>query len=140
MGSQADNRQMPAAGPLPGADVARSFDPVHFRHLQVHQRQVEVGSGEKVQGLAPVPGGCDCMAAILEQAVGDLLVEGVVLDQQNLQGLRRGRHFRAGIGHCGYPQCSDQRLVEIGLGNGFAQVAADAQRVAAGDVLALVSR
>ena len=76
------------------ADLARRLQPVHRRHMHVHQHQVEAGGLQALQRLGPVAGQADPVPEALEQNLHVLAVDRMVVGDQHTQ-LAAGRH-RAG--------------------------------------------
>ena len=75
---------------LPGlifavADSCGCFQAVHFGHLYVHQDEIEGLRAEGCQRLQAVTCDHDGMAGFFEHALGDSLVDYVVLGEQNPQ-------------------------------------------------------
>jgi hypothetical protein len=54
MGCQRDYRQPHFTAMLPAANRSRGFEPVHFRHLHVHENQIEGFFIEHIESLATV--------------------------------------------------------------------------------------
>ena len=67
------------------ADQAGRLEPAHLRHLHVHQHDVEVLSLERRERFASVGGDRHGVAAPLEQAGGQPLVDQIVLGQQHVE-------------------------------------------------------
>ena len=81
VGGHGDHRQVPEARVLPqaaGGGVA-----VHDRHLAIHEDAVEGRGGQPGQGLGAIVGHLDLDAVAHQQLPGQLLVDGIVLDQQH---------------------------------------------------------
>ena len=83
VGRHSDDRQVSAGASFRGPDGSGGLEPVHLRHLHVHQHRVEVGSIEQGQGFAAVRRHRHVVSLFLQHARGDLLVDRVVLRQQN---------------------------------------------------------
>ena len=71
-----------------GADGHGRFEAIHFRHLYVHQDQVEGLREEGVVSFFAVVGDDHLMAAFLQQPDGQLLIDGAVFGQQDPQARR----------------------------------------------------
>ena len=79
--------------------------PVHYRHLQIHQDQIEVGHCRRCDRLNTVVGGDDRGAGEFDQFASNLAVEIVVIHQQDaladqgghliLRGSLRSQHVLA---------------------------------------------
>ena len=68
--------------------IAGGFETIHVGHLHIHQDQIESAGAMLLDGcqrFSPVPGDDNRVAALLEQARGDQLVDLVVLGQENAQ-------------------------------------------------------
>ena len=78
-------RLPPASPPAYSADRGRGFQPVHFRHLHVHQDHVVAVLLGQVDCLVAVAGDLDRVAPILQDVGGQFLVGGVVFHQQDAQ-------------------------------------------------------
>ena len=83
-----------------GADPARSLEPVHLGHLDVHQDHIVAAALHRLDGLEPVDGQVGPVSHLPEQVEGQFLVEGVVFRQEDLQGEPSG-HLRVGFGRLG---------------------------------------
>jgi len=96
-----------AGGILAAADFAGGFVAVHLGHLDVHQDEI-VGLGvASSDGLVAVAGDIRAVTKALKEADGDLLVDGVVFDEEDGEGdfrrerADRGDGRRGGIGDAG---------------------------------------
>ncbi len=79
------------------ADPAGGLEAVHDGHLAVHEHGVEGGLGEPFERLGAVVGERDLGARALEQALGDMLIDRVVVDHQDAPPLKGdGGRGRAG--------------------------------------------
>ena len=74
-----------AVGRLPGADLAGGLEPVHLRHLQIHENEIVVPALQGGNRLKAVGHRVGTVTETLKEAHGDLLVHGVVLGEQHLQ-------------------------------------------------------
>ena len=71
------------------------LEAVHFRHLYIHEHDVEAAGFERLDGLAGRRGDNDRWPRSLQHADCDLLVYGMILGQQDSQSaLRRDRVTR----------------------------------------------
>ena len=80
------------------ANLPGRGEPVHDRHLAVHQHGVEGGFGQALEGLGAVVGDGDLGGQPLQHALRHALIHGIVLDQQDLaavEGRDRGAGRRA---------------------------------------------
>ena len=66
------------------ANPARRRQPVHDRHLQIHEHDVEGSVLIRLDAFGAVVGDTDLAAHALEEAHRDFLIDGVVLDQQHV--------------------------------------------------------
>ena len=96
IGGHGDDGQGGKAGI--GAQLARGLQPVHDRHLHVHQHQVVRLALHLLHGHVAVTGQIHLHARCLQQLLGHLLVERVVLYQQHTRTMqcRRSHHLRTG--------------------------------------------
>ena len=90
VGGQHGDGHSPRAGfCFPGANPPGRLQPVHFRHLHIHQNQLERLGRGFVHGFLAV----DCFdyrqRTVLKKLADDLAVGGAVLDQQNAGGRQR---------------------------------------------------
>ena len=65
-----------------GADAAGGFQPVHLRHLHIHQYQVVVALAHPLDGGRTVFDDIDDEQAVFEQRDDDLAVDPIVLGEQ----------------------------------------------------------
>ena len=79
-------------------DAARRRHAVHDGHLDVHQHHVVVAGLHRRHGLGPVRHHVDAMPGRFEHRPGDLLVDHVVLDQEDVPSRGAGR--RGSEGDC----------------------------------------
>ena len=96
IGSHGDDGQGGKAGV--GAQLARGLQPVHDRHLHVHQHQVIRLALHLLNGHVAVTGQVHLHACGLQQLLGDLLVERVVFYQQHARTMQRGGSHRLRTG------------------------------------------
>ena len=68
------------------ADVLGRAKTVHFRHLYVHEHQVEGLLGQQSDGLSAIATNHRLMTHFLQHAEHDLLVHGVIFCHQDAQG------------------------------------------------------
>ncbi len=78
-------------GPLALADGGGCLESVHLRHLQVHEHEIDVLAEQRLGGFASVGHHQRRVAAALQQVLGQLPVDGVVLGHQHAQPPRRPR-------------------------------------------------
>ena len=91
-GERHDRHPLAAAGAFELADFLGRLDPVHLRHLDVHQHQIEGPVLERGDSLVAVVGDGDAAAALAEQRAGDFGVDRVIFRHQHARvGLER-RH------------------------------------------------
>lgn len=64
------------------ADFGGRLIAVHLGHLNIHQEQVELARTQFLDGDAAIVGDRDVRAGLFENLLGDLLVDGIVLRQQ----------------------------------------------------------
>ena len=100
MRGEGDDRHVATLRALARADRGRRLEPVHLRHLDVHQDDVEPLAIERLQRLPTVLDRNHRMAPLLEQADSHLAVHGIVLGEQHPQRVtatkkRRGRRLRS---------------------------------------------
>ena len=67
------------------ADGGRGFEPIHLRHLHIHQHHVKVRLFQCFQGGAPIFHHGDLVAHLLQQSAGQPLVDGVVFRHQYVE-------------------------------------------------------
>ncbi len=97
VGGHGNDRHVPAVQPLASADGQGGLQAVHFRHLHVHQHEVELLVSHGGHRLPAIAGNRHLVAVRGQQGHGQLLVDQAVLRQQDFQGpktLRTGR-FRS---------------------------------------------
>ena len=110
-----------------GTQKTRRFMAIHDRHLDVHQDDRIVIwhlRSELVDGLPTVHRDIDLRAPTVEQLTGNLLVDGVILDQQDAHpiegrctpGQHQGKHLRRLVACLGRTLAKlSQQLGEQGL-------------------------
>ncbi len=86
--------------PLAFANASRGLEPIHDRHLTVHEHQVVSLPVQTVERLLAVIGDLHRTAELREHGLGDFLVHQVIFDQQNAGVPPRGRRS-AGVGRRG---------------------------------------
>ena len=96
-----------------------SFKPIHFRHLHIHEHQIEICFAKRVDGLSSVLSESYAMASFFEQAQDKALVHRVVFRDQDAQHLRWFPRILRGV-------LCDERDLSLLLhseraGNGFAK-------------------
>ena len=96
IGGHSEDRQVGVGEAL--AQRAGGGQPVHLRHLHVHQHQVVGAAGGHCHCLATVVGDLHHQPLVGQQLAGDLLVERVVLGQQNTRATHRRKVRGAGSG------------------------------------------
>ncbi len=113
-----DRRARHARRDLAAADLGGGRVAVELRHLAVHEHGDVAAAHDRVDGLEPVGGHVDLVAALLGHDHADALVDGVVLDEEQARaggvigvGLERAAH---GVGQ-GDPRHHARRrlLVEL---------------------------
>ncbi|MEJ0042181.1 MAG: hypothetical protein WDM81_08155 [Rhizomicrobium sp.] len=70
------------------------FDAVEFRHLDVHEDDVEVAGTQRIIRLMAIVGNDDIVTGFGQNMDSELLVDLVVLGEKNAQG-RAGHHRRS---------------------------------------------
>ena len=87
---------------LAAAQQPRGLQPVHLRHHHVHENKIKRLGVEHFERLAAVAREIRLITELLQDAHGDLLVDGVVIHEQNSQrqfgrerDLGPGRFWRA---------------------------------------------
>ena len=80
---------------------ARRLQPVHLRHLHVHQHHVVGLALDRLDGFQAVGGDVRPVAHLREQAQRQLLVDGVVLGQQDAQRMPRAAISGSTVGLAG---------------------------------------
>ncbi len=70
-----------------GADCPSRLDAVHFGHLHVHEHQVEVFLGDRVECLAAVDHGEHRMTLFGEEVQSHPLVDRIIFCQKDAQHL-----------------------------------------------------
>ena len=94
-GRQEDDRDVARAVAL--ANQVRDLEPVHARHLDVHQDEREVVGQQPPQGLNARAGTNEVLAQLLESDFQDGEVAGCVIDHENVNfGLLLHRLFSYG--------------------------------------------
>src|SRR6185312_13806265 len=94
VGGYGDDRNMRSLDGLAGTDAPRRLEPIHELHLAIHQHEIEALACAQLDGDAAIGCGYDTTAHILEKAGGDLLVDGIVLDDKDSGAELRTRGAR----------------------------------------------
>jgi len=112
-GGERDNRRSSTRADFAPADLGGGLEPVHFRHLAIHENDAVFAGLVAFERLDAVAGGVDLATGVFEQRRGDFEVDRVILDEQHPgsrdfvrrlrgKGVRRrsrvGSSFRPGIG------------------------------------------
>ncbi|EXI88900.1 MAG: hypothetical protein AW11_02003 [Candidatus Accumulibacter regalis] len=132
VGGHRDDRLSPlASGHFGRADPARCFEPVHDRHHHVHQHDVEAFATQPINGGLAVLHQCDAVTPAFEQPDRQLLVDGVVFDEQNGQRRSCSRRRLLVRARCGRRRAlvegASERVQELVAGQRFAQLAGDSE-------------
>ena len=77
-----------AAPILSPADLACRVDPIHHRHLAVHQDEQVVGCRDAIQGFLTILCAIGLVAQLLDQSHRYQLIDCVVLDNQDAAAWR----------------------------------------------------
>ena len=96
-----NDRDVAARETFPCADDGGSGEAAHFRHLHIHQNHIESPPAHRLQGLPAIDGDFDPMTVLFEQPYSQLLVDGVVFRQQDMQSARRNAKRVRGGGERG---------------------------------------
>ena len=67
---------------LPLTDTASGFQPIHFRHLNIHEDQIEFIVGQGLDGGLAVLGNGHRMPGFLQDVLGKSLVQDIVFGHQ----------------------------------------------------------
>ena len=78
-----DDHDLHCGVPLP--DQPHGLEPVHARHEDIEEQQVEILALELIQSAAAVIGGKDLMPGALQQQADDGLHRGIVVDDQDFR-------------------------------------------------------
>ncbi|MNL50745.1 hypothetical protein D3C87_1737840 [compost metagenome] len=114
-----DGRPVLAVYRLMGADQTDGGQPVHDRHLHVHQDHVEAPALEPIHPLAPIVRRNHLKAQRLKKTANDHLIGRIILDQQDSLGPDLLAHIGAvGLG----------RLIQLLDGQDDREQAAHARR------------
>ena len=65
------------------ADRAGGLEPIHLRHLAVHEDEIVGELGEELHRFETVGRHVDPAAQLLQEANGDFLVDHIVLDHEH---------------------------------------------------------
>ena len=90
IGGQGNDRGFLQAGIL--TQVAGRFVAVHDRHLAIHENAVRQLVGDRRQRLRAVVGGTHGYSGLLEHVAHDFLIEGHIVNQQNVQAFDEFRY------------------------------------------------
>ena len=85
MGGHRDDRDMRAGLLFELSNGLRGFQPVHFRHLHIHQDEIERGRLPELHGCAPGFRHRHLVTLPREYADGQFLIGEIVFRQQDLQ-------------------------------------------------------
>ena len=116
-----DGQALAVAAPaLELADAAGGSEAVHDGHLAIHQDGVVVGLGNAFQGFGAVVGDGDEGRELLQGALGDALIYGVVFDQENVSAAEGGVDLRSRSGMGFVRRVAGEHLVSQGGEGGCA--------------------
>src|SRR5437870_9778228 len=114
---------------LNAPDDSRGFQPIHLRHLDIHENEVKATGLEGFHRFAAVPGNHHGMTSPLEQPDSDFLVHHIVLREQDVveapphQVNGRGRlRSRSGWGVRRAPYTAADETSEFRRDDGVGQV------------------
>ena len=79
-----DNLGLPIRGQS-SPDLATGFEPVHFRHLNVHENEMEFTGFDRGNGFNTVAHGVGPIAKALQKTQCNLLINGVIFHQKDVQ-------------------------------------------------------
>ncbi len=136
---------MPPRALLPGTDRRRGLEPVHVRHLDVHQHQVEAAFLDRPQRLASVLHRDHDVPLLLEEPRHHAAVDEIVLRHEDGQGppmVPQGvaRHELLPGVRDGGVQHGAHRLQELQRVDRLGEIAGDPQLTAARGVASLPGR
>ena len=126
------DRNVAPRRPLQTPDGRRRLEPVHLRHLHVHQHQVERRPADRLERLDPRGGDRDGVPALLQEAHRELLVDHVVLGQEDAQGAFVGGRDRHRRDAADQVERVEQGRQQVGLLDRLDEGGADAQFAAPG--------
>ena len=86
---------MEPRGRLALTDQAGRLEPIHLRHLAIHEDDVVGERGEELHSFQPVGRHVDPAAQLLQEANGDFLIDHIVLHHEHA-GVERGRRLLPG--------------------------------------------
>ena len=90
-GRHRHNRDVPPGAVFEFANLLCRFESVEFRHLHVHENDVERFALPAFDRLFSVDGDFNVVAPFLQQSDGEDLIRLAVFRQQNPQGRKRGQ-------------------------------------------------
>ena len=100
VGGHGDDRHVgPAAVQAP--DRGGRLEPVHLRHLDVHEDEIVGKIADRLDRFPAVGGDIDAVAQLGDQAGGDLLVDLIVLGHQDAQAAGGHGRLSRGAGNGG---------------------------------------
>ena len=114
---------------------------IHFRHLNIHQDNIERVALQHLHGFHSVIGNGKSVSPLTQDLRYQLLVDGMVLGDQHLQAPRRCRRHRlsacsvhyGGAGVIHYIDCRHDGVKQLGLLDRLPEETCDAQRFTALD-------
>lgn len=134
MSGHGDDRNMASRTFFQFADRIRGLEPVHVRHLHVHQDHVEGIGGPRLDCFAAVAGDCHLMTLASQHPDGQFLIGQIVFGQQNLKWTNLGvRVSRFGFVSRGMHHVDTQRrhdgVEDFGLFERLHQASGDSQLI-----------
>jgi hypothetical protein len=94
IGRERDDRQtLGAAAQFPFANAPRRCEPIHHRHLVIHQDRVEGGGGDSLQGFGAVVGNGHVRRQVLQRSLRHAPLDGIVLHQQDFAAPECGQRL-----------------------------------------------
>ena len=85
MGGERNDGDVASGVAFACANGGRGFEPAQFRHLHIHQDDVERLCGARLHGLTAVPDHDDLVAALAQQSEHELLIRSVVLGHEHAE-------------------------------------------------------
>ena len=70
--------------PAPRTEAAHRFEPIHLRHLTVHEDDVKGMRAKRIQCFAPIVGEADFTPEIAQHRARDFLIDHIVFSYQHL--------------------------------------------------------